>query len=156
MLEIDGASRLVKVGRSFAGVEPLSANSREAVVLVGGEPRTLVLSDRIASSLTKPKAVRVSMNISAAGQYATRGTINGHLAAFVVDTGANIVALNESHARGMTIDFASGEPLQVQTAGGVVRGWRVKLAELTVGAITVMNVEAAVLEGRLRLTYCWV
>ena len=59
--------------------------------------------------------------------------------------------MNESHASSMAINFAEGQPLQVQTPGGVVRGWRVQLAEVAVGAITVMNVEAAVLEGQAPL-----
>lgn len=148
VLEVDGASRLVKVGGSFAGVALVAANSREAVVQIDGEQRTLALSDRIASTFSKAKAVSVSMTLSQAGQYATQGTINGHPAAFVVDTGANIVALNEIDARAMAINYTAGEALRVQTAGGAVRGWRVKLGEVTVGAITVMNVEAAVLEGQ--------
>ena len=45
------------------------------------------------------------------------------------------------------LDYASGRPIQAITAGRRVNGWRVQLSGVTVGAITVMNVDALVLEG---------
>ena len=145
--EVDGASRLVKAGRSFRGVVLVSADSRAAVVQLDGVERTLALSGRIASTFSSPEAVSVSLTLSPSGQYRSSGTINGHPASFLVDTGATDVALSEATARGMALDYASGRPIQAITAGGRVNGWRVQLSEVTVGAITVMNVDALVLEG---------
>ena len=149
VLEVDGASRLVKAGRSFRGVVLVSADSRAAVVQLDGVERTLALSGRIASTFSSPEAVSVSLTLSPSGQYRSSGTINGHPASFLVDTGATDVALSEAEAtgRGMALDYASGRPIQAITAGGRVNGWRVQLSEVTVGAITVMNVDALVLEG---------
>ena len=147
VLEVDGASRLVKAGRRFRGVVLVSADSRAAVVQLDGVERTLALSGRIASTFSSPEAVSVSLTLSPSGQYRSSGTINGHPASFLVDTGATDVALSEATARGMALDYASGRPIQAITAGGRVNGWRVQLSEVTVGAITVMNVDALVLEG---------
>ncbi len=147
VLEVDGASRLVKAGRSFRGVVLVSADSRAAVVQLDGVERTLALSGRIASTFSSREAVSVSLTLSPSGQYRSSGTINGHPASFLVDTGATDVALSEPTARGMALDYASGRPIQAITAGGRVNGWRVQLSEVTVGAITVMNVDALVLEG---------
>ena len=147
VLEVDGASRLVKAGRRFRGVVLVSADSRAAVVQLDGVERTLALSGRIASTFSSPEAVSVSLTLSPSGQYCSSGTINGHPASFLVDTGATDVALSEATARGMALDYASGRPIQAITAGGRVNGWRVQLSEVTVGAITVMNVDALVLEG---------
>lgn len=147
VLEVDGASQLVKAGRSFRGVVLVSADSRAAVVEVDGVERTLALSGRIASTFSSPEAVTVSLTLSSSGQYRSSGTINGHPASFLVDTGATDVALSEATARGMALDYTSGRQIQVITAGGHVNGWRVQLSEVTVGAITVLNVDALVLEG---------
>ena len=40
-----------------------------------------------------------------------------------------------------------GQPMQVNTAGGVVPGWRLSLDRVKVGSIEVLGVEAAILAG---------
>ncbi len=67
---------------------------------------------------------------------------------FLVDTGATSIALNDGHARRLGIDYrVVGKPLQVSTDSGTVRGWRVNLNSVKLGALEVLGVEAVVLEG---------
>ena len=55
---------------------------------------------------------------------------------------------NESHARRLGIDYrTSGQPIQVSTASGTAKGWRVTLDKVSVGPLQVLGVEAVVLEG---------
>ncbi|HSC83403.1 MAG TPA: TIGR02281 family clan AA aspartic protease, partial [Pseudomonas sp.] len=73
---------------------------------------------------------------------------NGHPVQFLVDTGATTVAMNEGQARRLGIDYrVVGRPMVASTAGGNVRGWRIKLDLVKVGGLEVLGVEAVVLEG---------
>jgi aspartyl protease family protein len=73
--------------------------------------------------------------------------INGATLKFLVDTGATTVALNSGDAKYANIDYKRGEPIQVGTANGVVTAYRVTIANLKIGSITLSQVEASVLEG---------
>lgn len=149
MLEINGEQILLSEGqRSDEGVLLLSANSREATIEVGGERLTLDLSSRIAASYAAAEEAQVSIALNDRDQYRTTGSINGRPTSFVVDTGANIVAMNAGHARQLGIDYQDGRQSKAMTAGGPVRSWDVSLAEVEVGGIRVNNVRAAILEGQ--------
>ncbi|WP_445937226.1 retropepsin-like aspartic protease family protein, partial [Pseudomonas sp.] len=61
---------------------------------------------------------------------------------------ASSIALNDGHARRLGIDYrVIGAPLQVSTASGTTRGWRVTLDRVKIGELEVLGVEAVVLEG---------
>jgi aspartyl protease family protein len=80
------------------------------------------------------------------GHFSVNAIIGGRSVAFVVDTGATIVALTRRDADRLGInldprDFTMG----IQTANGVTRGAKVRLAAITVGPLTVQDVNAIVL-----------
>jgi aspartyl protease family protein len=80
--------------------------------------------------------------------YRVQGEINGHPVRFLVDTGATLIAMNSGDARSMGIDYRlKGQPMVVNTASGQARAYRIKLDAVSVGSITVRNVEAAVVDG---------
>ncbi|MCB1691879.1 MAG: retroviral-like aspartic protease family protein [Pseudomonadales bacterium] len=148
MLVIDGDQRLLKTGEQTPeGIRLVSADSHEAIVEIGGERRTLDLSTRISSQFEVPDKVTVSIGLNNIGQYRTTGSINGRPVAFVVDTGANVMAMNAAMAKSLGIDYDGRRPKRAVTAGGVVNSWDVTLDRVDVGQISVPNVKAAVLEG---------
>ena len=53
------------------------------------------------------------------GFFHAEGEINGQSVTFLVDTGANSVAMNFSTARQLGIDFESGRPSIASTANGL-------------------------------------
>ncbi len=57
------------------------------------------------------------------------------------------MALSERTAREIGIDLSRGKPGLARTAGGVVRIVGVTLDEVSVGSITLYNVDAGVLDG---------
>ncbi len=75
------------------------------------------------------------------------GSINGRPVRFLIDTGANIIAMNSRMARNLGIDFSGGKIMTATTAGGAIRSWEVILGAVQVGEIRVTNVQGAVLEG---------
>jgi aspartyl protease family protein len=148
MLKIDGKEVLMRVGQtSEGGVFLVSADSKQAVVLIGDQEYLLSLSSRIGAEFTKPVSQTVSVLLNNAGQYKTSGSINGRSVSFLVDTGANIVALNTPMADSLGIDYSSSRLMQATTASGVVESREVILSSVQIGGIKVNNVKAAVLKG---------
>lgn len=148
MLDISGEQILLKSGQqSPEGVKLISANSKEALISHQGETITLNLSKRIGASFTTPENISVSILLNSTGQYRTKGTINGRSVSLLVDTGANVVAINEQSAKSLGIDFSESRKTQVETASGMVGSRLVNLETVNVGGITVRNVQAVVIDG---------
>ncbi|CAM5466579.1 TIGR02281 family clan AA aspartic protease [Pseudomonas stutzeri] len=150
VLNVDGQRKLVKVGQAGpGGVEVVSADSRGAVLRVGGVERSYGLSREYSGAgYAAPEKTQLSVAKGVGGHYWIAGSINGQPVQFLVDTGATSVAINENQARRLGIDYrAAGQPLLVNTASGTAKAWRVRLNSVKVGSIDVLGVEAVVLEG---------
>ena len=148
MLTINGNTRLLKAGEtSLEGVQLLSSNSKQAVVVIDGESLTLKLSQRISSSFSEAKLVEVKLPRRANGHFYARGAINGYPTEFMVDTGATAIAMNLSDAKRLGIDIKKGIVSGASTAGGNVKTYVVTLAKVSVGGITVHNIRATVIDG---------
>ena len=80
------------------------------------------------------------------GHFQTEGRIDGQRITFMVDTGASVVALNESSAARFGVRPASGQyTANVATANGTVKAARVRIEMLDVGGLVVRDVDAMVL-----------
>lgn len=147
LLRIDGEQKLVKTGQVWRNVAVLKADSRKALLDINGVRQTLTVSQRISTNYVKPVHSEVLIPTNDQRQYITNANINGRTTRVLVDTGANIVALNMTTARSLGIDFERGIPGRVSTAGGNVKAWRVMLDSVDVGGIRVNHVEASVVAG---------
>lgn len=147
MLKISGTSKMLKAGQSFGNVKLIEANSKVAVIELNGKRRELKVSQRITGNYEQAKAREVSIPRNSAMQYIVQATINGRAMRVLVDTGANVVAMNSAHATALGVDYAAGIPSQVVTASGTVGAWVVKLDSIDVGGIRVDNVQASVVGG---------
>ncbi|MFT4797192.1 MAG: aspartyl protease family protein [Candidatus Azotimanducaceae bacterium] len=148
MLKIAGKEQLLKTGdRSVEGVLLVHADSKGAVIEVNGESMDLDLSSHISAVFKRPVETTVSILRNGAGQYLTRGTINGQSVQFLVDTGANVVALNSSIATSLGLDVSQGERVNVSTAGGLTESRLITLDFIQIGNIKASNVRAAVITG---------
>mgnify|MGYP000325945546 FL=1 len=83
------------------------------------------------------------------GHFNVAGAVNGVEVRFLVDTGATSVALGRSDALRAGIEFVKGEPLTMQTANGLVRGWVVSLDKVRAGSLTLRNVPGVVIDGEM-------
>lgn len=81
------------------------------------------------------------------GFYHVNADINGQSMEFLVDTGADMIAMSSSHAKALGIDLTGKQRGRVYTAGGAVESVRVKLSSVSVGEITIYDVDAAVIIG---------
>ena len=97
------------------------------------------------SSVDSSGAAMVVLEQDRNGHYEAEGQINGRSVTFLVDTGATDVALPESTARALGLDF--GPRVQVMTAAGPASAWVTRLDEVSVGGIHRKNVRATITDG---------
>ena len=97
------------------------------------------------SSVDSNGAAMVVLEQDRNGHYQAEGQINGQAVTFLVDTGATDVALPESTARALGLDF--GPRVQVMTAAGPANAWLTRLDEVVVGGIRRRNVRATISSG---------
>lgn len=80
------------------------------------------------------------------GHFATEGRIDGQRINFMVDTGASVVALNESSAARFGLRPTPGQyTSKVNTANGTVKAARTQIAMIDLGGLIVRDVDAMVL-----------
>ena len=79
------------------------------------------------------------------GHYQVEGLINDQPVNFLVDTGATDVAVPDSMARALGLDF--GPQVQVMTAAGPSKAWMTRLNMVSIGGISRRNVRATITSG---------
>ena len=118
------------------------------------------MADRMAPALAhnaSPKAAVVatvaqagtrSINIprDARGHFETEGRIDGQRIGFMVDTGASMIALNETSAARFGLRPSRNDyNATVTTANGTIKAARTRLAVVELGGLVVRDVDAMVL-----------
>lgn len=150
ILTIDGARRVLKAGEtSPEGVKLISTDTEQeqAVVEAGGRRETLKLGV-VVSRFEGSSPAAVTLWADGNGFFFANGSINGSSVTFLVDTGANSVALSGVLAERLGIDYKKkGLKGIATTASGHVRNYVMKLDTVKIGEIVLHNVDAAVLEG---------
>ena len=79
------------------------------------------------------------------GHYQVEGEINNQSVNFLVDTGATDVAVPESIARALGLEF--GPRIKVMTAAGPSQAWMTRLHEVSIGGIRRRDVRATITSG---------
>lgn len=136
--------------------DPISPDSRlgqrmlwlAALGLLGGFYLLFSMLDNeggMVSSVDSNGAAMVVLEQDRNGHYEVEGKINGQAVRFLVDTGATDVALPESTARALGLDF--GPRVRVMTAAGPANAWMTRLDEVDVGGIRRRNVRASITSG---------
>jgi aspartyl protease family protein len=147
ILLIDGERKMLKEGQTHKGVTLVSAYTNTATLEVDGQQMVLGLSRKVGTNYQPPAPQLVTIQRDQMLQYRTNAQINGRQLEVLVDTGANIVAMNESHARRIGLNLEQATPARVETASGMAKAWSLNLRSVNVGGIKVNNVPATVIEG---------
>ena len=79
------------------------------------------------------------------GQFHLNAQVNGESVRFLVDTGADLVALTEDDAQSLGLAYGEMQPI-MQTASGTGHGAIVTIEELEVAGKVVRDVEAVVVQ----------
>jgi aspartyl protease family protein len=101
-----------------------------------------------APAVTVAQATARTLSISpdTRGHFATDGRIDGQRINFMVDTGASVVALNETSDASFGLRPVPGDyTSRVTTANGTIRAARARIAMIELGGLTVRDVDALVL-----------
>src|ERR1700760_1290136 len=129
----------------IAGLGGFMAQMAEKLAPASASPTTVQLAAAVAPPVQT--GLR-SLNIprDARGHFAAEGRIDGQRIGFMIDTGASVVALNESSAARFGLRPTPGQYTAiVATANGKVKAARAQIAMLDLGGLIVRDVDAMVL-----------
>ena len=98
--------------------------------------------------VAKSEAQALMLQRDASGQFHLDVAVNGSQVNFLVDTGADLVALTEQEAQtlGLNVFESSFQPM-MQTASGVGYGAPITLDEIEIAGKTMHEVDAVVVKG---------
>ena len=149
MIMIDNDQYLLKAGEpGKLGVQLIKATSKYAVLEIDGKQSKYLLGNLVQSNYAQQEKKKFLVYKGGNGLFKTTGSINGFTVDFLVDTGANVIALNSSLARRLGIEYKLiGDTTYVNTASGTEPAYSVNLDKVKVGEIMLRNVRAVVIEG---------
>lgn len=134
-----------------------------AALLIGGGTVLAQMADRMTGTAPAPAkaatlktaavqeiapaGVRsVSIPRDNRGHFQADARIDGQRIGFMIDTGASLIALNESSAARIGVRPSSGDyTAQISTANGSVKAARTRIAMVEIGGLIVRDVDAMVL-----------
>jgi aspartyl protease family protein len=152
IIKIDGTKRLLAAGEtSPEGVKLIATDTHKelAEVEISGQRTTLRLGVISSAGFGQAKASdSITLWADRGGFFFSDGSINGAAVKFLIDTGANTIALNSRTAERIGLDYKRlGRRGLASTAGGMVAIYGLTLDSVSVGGITLYNVDAGVIEG---------
>ena len=132
----------------------LAAVGMMCLVAVFVAPRPSAAPVTLASASAKPQRPSASateallLQRDSSGQFHLEASVNGAPVEFLVDTGADVVALTEQEALNLGLNVSEGDFQPVmKTASGVGYGAQIKLDELEVAGERLREVDAVVVKG---------
>ena len=144
-----GKPKTLSIGQMSDGVKLLAADSKAATLQIEGKTKQLGMGQAasVGGSNANAGVSSVTLYADSQGHFISDCLINGASFKFLLDTGATTVSLNSGDAKFANIDYKRGRLIQVSTANGIVTAYLVTLPSLKIGAVTLGQVEATVLEG---------
>jgi len=136
--------RTLSVGDTVDGVKLLAADSKGATVEVDGKRDTLQMGQHFETAGQTGERGSVTLFPDDRGHYLADGQVNGAHVRFLVDTGATMVSLPSTEATRLGIDWKKGRKGYSRTANGLSIVYAVMLDSVTLGGITLYNVEGLV------------
>lgn len=115
----------------------------EDQVAVAAESDAVPASTPMAS---QDRSDALLLKRDSSGQFHINATLNGTDVRFLVDTGADLVALTEDDAQAIGLTVGEMQPI-LQTASGVGYGAPVRIDELVIAGVELRNVQAVVAQG---------
>lgn len=148
IVTIDGNRQKLELGKPVDGITLVEANSKQAVISMNGETKTLKLGSGTASFKSDQQGEVIEKDRM--GMFVTKVSINGTTpVSAIIDTGATVVAISKKMADEMHLDYSSGRQISASTANGNVNAHLVYLASVKVGKIELTNVPAVVSDGKM-------
>ena len=150
VITIDRKSpRTLSVGeRTAEGVLLVSVDARGAMLEIDGKRQTLEMGQHFETADMSSQRTSVTLAQDGRGHFRTDAYVNGAHIRFMVDTGATLVSIPMSEAQRLGINYLKGTPgYSMMADGRRVPSYRVNLETITVGDVTLYNVEGVVQGG---------
>jgi aspartyl protease family protein len=130
----------------MAGLGTLMAQVADKMTPAPASATTTTQKALPAQTVAQAGGRSLSISRDARGHFETEGRIDGQRIGFMVDTGASVIALNESSAARFGLRPARGDyKATVTTANGTIKAAPTRLAMVDIGGLVVRDVEAMVL-----------
>src|SRR5258705_4603835 len=130
----------------MVGLGTLMAQVADRMTLAPARANSVSLKVAAVETSTQAAGRSLSIPRDARGHFQTEGRIDGQRIGFMVDTGASVIALNESSAARFGLRPSSGDyNATVTTANGKIRAARTRLAMVDIGGVVACGVRALVL-----------
>ncbi len=147
---VDGKRHVLGPGQSSPeGVRLIAVEGEGAMLEVAGQRQHYPLGVHISSTYREAQRDQVTIYPDSSGSYTYRGSINGKRVTFLIDTGADMIAINRRLADELRLDYRHPEAQgMVETASGLITAYYLKFSEVKLGeAITLYNVRGVVIDG---------
>ena len=147
MVVIDGGKRqTLAVGAATTeGVKLLAIEAGAAMFEIEGKQRRVKIGQSVVSAAGVERPA-TTLTADVRGHFIAQGSINGTSMRFLVDTGATFISLGAADAKRAHIDMSQAEQGMTMTANGAARVWKLKLASVKLGNISMSDVDATVHE----------
>ena len=139
------AAILVVLGTSMAQfADKMTTDRAQAKAM--DKARALNAFASIQPNTARAGVRSVTVSRDSRGHFQTEGRVEGRRLGFMVDTGASVIALNESSAAQIGVrPRPSDYTANVSTANGSIKAARTRLAMVDIGGLVVRDVDALVL-----------
>lgn len=145
---IDGQNHVLSPGQQINGVTFIKVIGEDAVLDVDGKQQRYSMGSGVSLDFAAPEVTRKTLYSNQRGMFHTVGSINGQTVEFIVDTGATTVAMSDTQAEKLNIQYRLyGKETTASTASGIARAYLIKLKNVKVGDISQNNVQGVVIEG---------
>jgi aspartyl protease family protein len=142
-----GVMRNIMIFAAFiAGLGTLMAQMADRMTPAPAQAHAMSAPAAPVETIALAGSRSVSIPRDSRGHFETEGRIEGQRIGFMVDTGASMIALNESSAARFGLRPPAGAfNATVTTANGIVKAARTRLPMVEVGGLMVRDVDAMVL-----------
>jgi aspartyl protease family protein len=128
------------------GLGTFMAQMADKITLGPASATSAPRPEPVAETIGQASSRSLSIPRDSRGHFQAEGRIEGQRIGFMVDTGASVVALNETSAARFGLRPSRGQfNATVTTANGTIKGARTRIAMLDLGGLVVRDVEAMVL-----------
>jgi aspartyl protease family protein len=144
-----GQPRILSVGQATPeGVKLVSVDARAATLEIDGKRQVLEMGQHFETPGQASERTSVTLAPDSRGHFIVDAQVNGGHLRLMVDTGATMVRISTADARRLGIDYTKGEPgISIVADGRQVPNFRLKLDSVSIGGLTLYNVDATVGEG---------
>jgi aspartyl protease family protein len=130
----------------LAGLGTMMAQMADKMTATPAFANTAPRNTSLAEVSAQDGIRSISLPRDSRGHFQIEGRIDGQRIGFMIDTGASVVALNETSAARFGLRPSRGDyNATVTTANGTIKAARARLAMVDVGGLVVRDVDAMVL-----------